>query len=826
MYILQVIDGPLKGRQLEISSAPLYIGRDQNQCPLALADEKSSRVHARLLLLPDGKLLIEDNNSTNGVFVNGQKISRSAIISPADTVVIGSTSLRFQVVQGASAPGEKQGQAALNLMDGKTFRPMSNASRAVAIAQQAITIGREATNDIVLNHPMVSRTHARILFENGNHVLHDLGSTNGTYVNGHRVIRPVLLPPGSLLSIANFRYFFDGNTLLEYDQGYGQVKIEVQHLGKTVTTPEKTSKELLRDINLVIEPREFVALLGGSGAGKSTLMGALTGMKPASQGQILINGSSLYDEYDSFRSMIGYVPQDDIVHSELTVTEVLTYSARLRMPDDTRQEEIEATVDEVISELELHNQRDTLVKSLSGGQRKRVSIGVELLTKPSLFFLDEPTSGLDPGLEKVMMELMRKLANQGRTIILVTHATFNIKLCDKVVFLTRGGKLAFFGTPAEAEAYFKADDFADIYKKIETECSPDEWQRMYLGSPYFQRHVLSKLDRRLPSSMPQARGAEQAQAQPEHGAFRQWRILTARYGAIMWRDKRNLLMLLMQSIVISLLLVMIFPHSGNDKLFKDRDFSWEDVDTAITEEMQEDLNRGDKTFGEIDQELDERAANKTDETEHRLKMSLCIALMVFVAIWLGASNSAREIIKEDAIYRRERLVNLKITPYIMSKLTVLTLISIVQQIIFVGIISLGLALPSFFTNLWAFLIISLASILMGLAVSAIVSNQEKAMTTVPLLLIPQILLSGAIVSIADVTEMIPVAKPIFWLAISKWGYELVGGSIVDVNNLVRLSEWKWFEGQFIGHWLMLFLFIGAFYALIVWALLRKDRSID
>ncbi len=826
MFVLQVTDGPLKGRQLEISSAPLYIGRDGGQCQLILADDKASRVHARLLLLPDGKLLIEDNNSTNGIFINSEKVNRSAIISPSDNVLVGSTPLRFQVVKGASAPGDHAEQAALNLRDGKTYRPMANASRAVAIAQQAITIGREATSDIVLNHPMVSRKHAKIVFENGKHVLYDLGSANGTYVNGQRVIRPMQLPPGTLLSIANFRYFFDGSTLLEYDQGSGLVKIEVQHLGKTVTTPERKQKELLRDVNLVIEPREFVALLGGSGAGKSTLMNALTGMKPATQGQILINGSNLYDEYDSFRSLIGYVPQDDIVHQELTVVEVLTYAARLRMPDDTGKDEIRATVDEVITELELHNQRDTLVKSLSGGQRKRVSIGVELLTKPSLFFLDEPTSGLDPGLEKVMMELMRKLANQGRTIILVTHATFNIKLCDKVVFLTRGGKLAFFGTPAEAEEYFKADDFADIYKKIENERSADEWQRMYMSSPYFQKHVLAKLDRRLASSQPPAMATQQAQTQPEHSAFRQWRILTARYASIVWRDKRNLLMLMAQSIIIAALLVLIFPHSGDEKLFIDRDYSWEDVETAITDDMQNDLNSGDKTFGEIDTELDQKAENKTDETEHRLKMSLCVALMVFVSIWLGASNSAREIIKEDAIYRRERLVNLKITPYILSKLTILSLISIIQQVIFIGIITWGLALPKFVTNLWAFLIISLASILMGLAVSAIVSNQEKAMTTVPLLLIPQILLSGAIVSIADVTEMIPFAAPVFWLAISKWGYELVGGSIIDINNLVRLTEWKWFEGQFIGHWLMLFLFIIVFYVIIVWALKNKDKASD
>ncbi|WP_276662508.1 ATP-binding cassette domain-containing protein [Syntrophomonas wolfei] len=243
--------------------------------------------------------------------------------------------------------------------------------------------------------------------------------------------------PGFVVQICGFRYIFDGNNLVEYDENAGKVHIEIKGLNTTVRTSRFKNRTILKDINIVIEPQEMVAILGASGAGKSTLLGALTGTRPATSGEILVNGRNLYKEFSVFQLIMGYVPQDDIVHLDLTVREALTYSAFLRMPYDSSEEEIRHMVEEVMNELELTECSNLRIKNLSGGQRKRVSIGVELLTKPGLFFLDEATSGLDPGLERVMMELLRKLADGGRTILLATHATLNIGLCDKVIFLTR-----------------------------------------------------------------------------------------------------------------------------------------------------------------------------------------------------------------------------------------------------------------------------------------------------------------------------------------------------------------------------------------------------
>ncbi|MCZ7674259.1 MAG: ABC transporter ATP-binding protein [Chloroflexi bacterium] len=219
-----------------------------------------------------------------------------------------------------------------------------------------------------------------------------------------------------------------------------------------------TQRIILDDVTLSIHPREFVALVGGSGAGKSTLMKAMSGFTPANSGQVLVNGDDLYANFGAYRSILGYVPQDDIIHGQLTVYSALNYAAQLRLPD-APPAEIETRIQRVIQEVELVGHEEKQVQSLSGGQRKRVSIAVELLAEPGLFFLDEPTSGLDPGLEKKMMYTMRQLADNGRTIILVTHATANIDQCTQVAFMSEGGKLAYFGPPKDALVFFQATDF-------------------------------------------------------------------------------------------------------------------------------------------------------------------------------------------------------------------------------------------------------------------------------------------------------------------------------------------------------------------------------
>jgi ABC-type multidrug transport system ATPase subunit len=280
--------------------------------------------------------------------------------------------------------------------------------------------------------------------------------------------------------------------LRQYDES-NNIRIDALNLKKY----GNKGVTLLNDISITIEPRKFVAVVGGSGAGKSTLIKALSGLQLANDGKVLYNGQDYYRNLAAFNTQLGYVPQDDIVHKDLTVERALYYAAKMRLPNDFTEEQIQQRINEVLEDVELGGKQKLLIKKLSGGQRKRASIALELLANPSLFFLDEPTSGLDPGLDRRMMFLLRKLADKGHTIILVTHATNNINTCDYVCFLARGGRLAYFGPPEEAKIYFDAKDFAEIYSSLEptdeNKTIPEEAEIRFKSSPDYQKYVAQPL---------------------------------------------------------------------------------------------------------------------------------------------------------------------------------------------------------------------------------------------------------------------------------------------------------------------------------------------
>src|SRR6266849_1632980 len=338
----------------------------------------------------------------------------------------------------------------------------------IHLDKREITIGRRPDNTVVLSHPQVSAYHARMVQEGGTYRIIDLNSTNHTYVNSEQTTN-YLLKLGDEIRVGPFRLVYEANQLIQYDET-SFIRIDAIDLKKT----GNKGVPLLSDISISIPPRKFVALVGGSGAGKSTLMDALNGLRPAHQGKVLYNGQDYYRNLAAFSTQLGYVPQDDIVHRDLTVERALYYAAKMRLPVDFTDAQIKQRIKEVLEDVEMTQRRKLLVKKLSGGQRKRVSIALELLANPSIFFLDEPTSGLDPGLDRKMMYLLRKLADKGHTIVLVTHATNNINTCDYICFLTQGGRLAYFGPPDEAKSYFGKSDFAEIYLSLEpTEENPN-----------------------------------------------------------------------------------------------------------------------------------------------------------------------------------------------------------------------------------------------------------------------------------------------------------------------------------------------------------------
>ena len=534
-------------------------------------------------------------------------------------------------------------------------------------------------------------------------------------------------------------------------------------------------KKRLDNLTFTLEPGHLIAIVGGSGAGKSTLMRVLLGNEAPTSGTIHLNGVSLRENYDLFRQQIGYVPQDDIVHPDLTVEESLYCAAKLRLPAGTKIREV---VDRTLDRIQMTDRRRARITNLSGGQRKRVSIGVELLADPKLFLLDEPTSGLDPGLDRAMMELLLNVAHKDkRTVAVVTHATDNISICDRVLFLGRGGKLCFYGTPKETLLFFGCGSFTEIYLKLQTDEKIEFYQTIYRGSTYYRAYVTAYLQPPSNSIL--------SFTTPQSSLARQWRICCHRQLKLTRRDRVNLfLSILVAPIGIGLLKVAI-----------------SDV----------------KPF----------TATVASQANSAIQV-----LLVFVCacLWVGLSGSLQEIVKEKAIYTRERAVNLKIRAYLGAKVFVLGLLASVQAGFIAYAIAYlfvaptnplmtwesGMALASFLTLV--------ASFSLGLLVSAVVGNGSQANSLLPLLLIPQIVFSGALFKLDG------IAKTISYFTISRWSIGAFG-TIADVNTLApNVTDLPFpFGAAYSRSWgnlsfslSMLLVHIGVYILISAWLLSKKD----
>ncbi|AKG22932.1 ATP-binding cassette domain-containing protein [Calothrix sp. 336/3] len=620
--------------------------------------------------------------------------------------------------------------------------------RSLSLKNRSVMLGRGAEANLELDAPTVSRCHAIIdRNDKGKYVLTDK-STNGVFVNRQKVTNSIVLEPGAIVQIGPYTFVLQGDELVLFDQG-DNIRLDAIDILRFVKNKNKQQITLLNNISLAIEPGQFVALVGGSGAGKSTLLKALLGIEPSNSGTVYLNGDNLRSNFNIYRTLIGYVPQHDIVHTNLRVREVLYYAAKLRLPPDI---DVNKIVEETLEKVELSERQDTLVKNLSGGQLKRVSIGVELLADPKLFFLDEPTSGLDPGLDKKMMQLLRRLADDGRTVILVTHATTNITLCDRLVFLGRGGNLCYFGPPNDATRFFQINsgDFADIYIKLETPTSVEQEATRFGQSPYYKEYISDRLIE-VKAEQPTA------PQKVKRSLFQQLSILTQRYIKLIQRDQVYLgLSLLTAPVGIGLILLAIqgkTPWSG-----------LADIDNASL-------------------------ARKV--------------LFVFTcaSLWVGFASSLQEIVKESAVYLRERLVNLGLFAYLGSKVLTLGGLAAIQSLLISLVIILGFqspansiaiscASPESCINIpWSlgvfittFLTI-MASISLGLMVSASVKNSTQANSALPLLLLPQIIFAGVLFEMDKIKDKLEVGEIISWLMLSRWsvgGY----GILADVNSII------------------------------------------
>lgn len=591
-----------------------------------------------------------------------------------------------------------------------------------------LLLGREPACDVVLDNPGVSRRHARLdVLADGDAWLTDLRSTNGTFAGGRRVRTVTTLAPGDDFAIGPIRLRYESGGVVSAAQPRS-LRVDCRRL----TVAIEGGPTLLDDVSFAVLPGEFVAIVGPSGAGKTTLLRAIGGLLSPAAGAILLNGRALHADPGSLRQSIGYVPQDDIVPPALTVEEALTYTAGLRLPVDFDRVEIRARVDLVLRDVALESERSRPIHRLSGGQRKRVSLAAELLAAPALLLLDEPVANLDPGLERRLMVLFRDLAHQGRTVLAVTHATQTVALCDRVAVLAPGGRLAYFGPPAEAPAYFGADSFAGIYTTIEDERDPAVWPERLRHAPEYGAWVGARLNNVEGPAGRGARGGRQYGAPRHDSSLRQVALLTRRQLAILGRDRRTL----WQHAAVALGIGAVLTYLFRGPIF----------DTTPL------LSGG---------------------TGNYLSANKLFFLLALFAVWFGTNLAAPTIVQEAALYARERHVGLSIIAYLGSKLIAFGLLA--------GLLSAGLLAPLLAKGLSPLMLVHLYAILcfgtltgvgMGLAISAYAPDPARTNGLVPAALIPQVLLTGVIVELSH-----PALRALSWLLPTKWLYRALGATL-------------------------------------------------
>lgn len=691
----------------------LFIGRDPAKNDIVLRSPIVSSVHGKIKI-QEGRIYFADMNSSNGTYQKRELTFEK--MAPMKYYPLETADNIFRI----DMPGDRQRNTVVLFF---CTHLASGTWKQYEMQTDRIGIGRAEDNQIVLNQASVSRYHA-VLQRSGNDMsIMDNHSVNGVFINGMHLEGSCQLHDKDMIQIAGITIFVVGNTLVYKARGSG-INLQVHDLCKVVGSG--SSKHLILDhVDCRIENNEFVAIIGGSGAGKTTLMTAMSGFDPKVEGQVFCNGIDLHANFDTLKNIIGFVPQQDIIYENLTLKKMLYYTARMKMPEDTSNAEMWQRIDKVLEMVELTEHKEKYIRKLSGGQKKRASIAVELLADPGLFFLDEPTSGLDPGTEQKLMQTLSKLSKrEEKTIVMVTHTTQSLHLCDKIIIMGNGGRLCFCGTPAQAKQFFHTDDLVDIYNFV-TDNSL-EWSRQF-------KNAVEQEEQHKPPVPGKKIHVRRT------SAVRQLSVLVARYAELMWNDKQRLLLLLIQPFLVAVLLNVV---SGK-KVF----IQYEDTKSILF-------------------------------------------AMACAGIWIGLFNTIQEICKERVILKREYMANLRLSVYILSKYVVQMIICLIQAIIltgaFLGLTENDLREGVLFHNaamdiLITMFITILASASIGLIISALVTNGDRAMAVAPFILIIQLLFSGILF------ELNGIANQISKLTISRWAVGSLG-NIAQLNKLDKLAD--------------------------------------
>ena len=808
---------------------PVVLGRDP-AAGLRLEDPAVSRRHAELSCA-QGVWTLRDLGSSNGTYVDGRRVDTVAVrgrmlvrlggaaedgvpvlleepapVPPPVPVAEPTAAVRTAAVpavpaQRVAPPAEDPATSPVAYRPGQRrtppgapgagtgtptapvpVAPVRATTASHPAAGRVLRIGRAQDNDIVLADLDVSRHHAEVRPTGGGYEVVDAGSRHGTYHNGRQVTRADL-HPGDMVAIGRHQFAFDGSRLHQ-SVDTGPLSLTADDI--TVRIGDAV---LLDDISFALPKATLLAVIGPSGCGKSTLLRAMTGLRPATLGAVRYDGRDLYANFAELRYRIGLVPQDDVLHRQLTVRRALRFAASLRFADDVPRRQRWARVDEVLNLLGLTARGGQRIDTLSGGQRKRTSVALELLTEPSLLFLDEPTSGLDPALDKEVMTQLRQIADNGRTVVVVTHSVLHLDLCDRVLVMCAGGTMGYFGPPDGLLGFFGAQDYAQVFTGITDE--PALWTRRYRGSELYRRYVLDVMQvadaqaaalaatpapvagtARPPAapSTPDTAGpapstVESSAAQPPvrprldriplrrralhpGAALRQFVTLCTRMLAIIAADRGYALFLLALPLALALITHTVPGHDG--------------------------LAPPSTPFGQEAQRL--------------------LVVLVVGAAFLGIATAIREIVNESTIYRRERAVGLSPAAYLGSKVAVFAVINTLQVVLFVYLALLGRGRPAtalvvhppLAEIMVAVALVALASSALGLLISSLVRTLEQTTPVLVVLVMGQLVVSGGLFELNGR----PVLEQIAWLAPTRWGFA-AGAGTVDLQSMTRVVDPLW-----------------------------------
>ncbi|WP_328889721.1 ABC transporter ATP-binding protein/permease [Streptomyces sp. NBC_00316] len=832
----------LNGRTWTLDpSRPYTLGRDP-QGDLSIDDARVSWRHATISW-GGRSWFIEDHGSTNGTYVQGRRIHQMEI-GPGSSVHLGNATdgprLSFSGAaagadvysgQGAGAQQPQQGGAGwpghpdpapqqqqqawqqapqggpppqphVPHQQGAAKTPGAGGPGGAAGAPpvygdrspttfhqldlgRVMRIGRALENELVVSDLQVSRHHAEFhATPDGRFEIRDLGSHNGTYVNGQPLHKSgsALIGPNDIVGVGHSTFRLVGDRLEEFVDT-GEVSFSARHLTVTVDG----GKQILKDVSFGVPEKSLIAVIGPSGSGKSTLLKALTGYRPANQGDVLYDNRNLYKQFAELRQRIGLVPQDDILHKELTVTKALKYAAKLRFPADTTEAERQARIHEVLAELKLDIHKDKKVTSLSGGQRKRVSVALELLTKPSLIFLDEPTSGLDPGMDRDVMQLLRGLADDGRTVLVVTHSVAELAICDKLLVMAPGGSVAYFGPPEEALNFFGYTTWADVFSAFENYRDYD-WAGRWRGSQHYQMYA-ADIDAVAAQSVHMPPPQQMRPPKPQGWMAQLWTLIR-RYVSVIASDKGFMGLMVILPAVLGIVSVVIPADFGLAPPKPPSKFNG-DAGTIML----------------------------------ILAVGMCFS---------GAANSVRELIKERVIYERERATGLSRSAYLMSKVIVLGLITAIQGVIICGIgfasrdlPEEGLIMPPAVELCVTITALGFTSMMFGLVISSLVKTAEKTMPLLVMFAIVQVVFTGILFQVYGS----PGLEQFAWLMPSRWAIAAAAATLDlahlmppwDQKNPTDLDPlWEHTAGQW-GMNIAVLLFLGLICGFAVARLLRRHE---